>query len=89
MIKQSFGNRLEMKLVFAVLLSLGVAALVFFTAVKCSFAFMDQFFYSSDYLAWAKERSLDRLQKFIDENNVSLDDLSPLDEWCRQERQLP
>lgn len=88
MIKQRFGNRLEMKLVFAVLLSLGVAALVFLTAVKCSFAVMDQIFYSSDYQAWSEQRGMTRLQKFIDENNVSLDDLSPLDEWCRQERQV-
>ena len=88
LIKRRFSNRLETKLIFAVLLSLCVAALVFVVGVNCSFAVMDNIFYSSDYQERSKQRGLDRLQDFIDESGVSLADLRPLDEWCRQERRV-
>lgn len=88
LIKRRFANRLEIKLIFAVLISLCVAALVFLVGVNCSFTVMDNIFYSSDYQERSKERGRDRLQEFIDENGVSLSDLAPLDEWCRQERRV-
>lgn len=86
MIKRRVGNRLEMQLILAVLLALSVAALVFLTAVRGSFAVMNRVFYSEEYQERAAQRGLDRLQDFINRNNVALADLSPLDEWCRRER---
>ena len=88
LIKRRLANRLEIKLILAVLIALGVAALAFLIGVRCSFAVMDDIFYSSDYQKRSEKRGMDRLQDFIDENGVSLADLHPLDEWCRQERRV-
>ena len=88
MIKRRLANRLEVKLIFAVLISLGIAALAFLIGVRCSFAVMDNIFYSTDYQKRMEQRGMDRLQDFINENEVSLSDLRPLDEWCRQERRV-
>ena len=88
LIKRRLANRLEIKLIFAVLIALGIAALTFLIGVRASFAVMDDIFYSTDYQERSEKRSMDRLQKFIDENNVSLADLRPLDAWCKQERRV-
>ncbi len=86
--KHRLIGRLETKLIFAVLLSLGVSAFVFFAGVRGSYAVLDWIFLSEEYRVHSAARGRDRLQEFIDAHGVTLADLRPLDEWCREERRV-
>lgn len=71
---------------FYLLLGMSVSCILFFVLFQCSNKVMDIYFFSSDYIKGEAAREIEKLQKFVDKNQLRATDVSELRQWSEDNK---
>lgn len=86
--KQKRFYSLSFQLFCAVLLSLLVAVAIFIPCYTLGNSLLDKTIYGHSFITNMADKKFSKLQEYVQEENVTQADFSPLDRWCRHEKKV-